>query len=231
MKTEITSDRKLTLEADGAEFFAGAVGLECLASIYDALADLPSDKAGTRINGNAALAELLDTSGPIGSIAARALGPQARAVRAIMFDKHAGANWSLTWHQDRTIVVRQRREVSGYGPWTVKSGLLHVAPDFRLLERMVTLRLHLDRVTPENAPLLIAPGSHRLGRVAEPDIEAVVARCGAVMCLAGPGDIWAYSTPILHASAASRSTRKRRVLQIDYSAEHLPGGLEWLGIG
>jgi hypothetical protein len=78
------------------------------------------------------------------------------------------------------------------------SGILHVAPPFELLAAMVTLRLHIDAVPVTNAPLLIAPGSHKLGRIAESDVRQVVRPCGAVACLAEPGDIWLYakfSTP------------------------------------
>ena len=95
---------------------------------------------------------------------------------------------------------------------------------------MVTLRIHLDDVSADNAPLLVAPGSHRLGLVAENDIAAAVARCGTATCLADAGDVWAYATPILHASAASVGAAHRRVLQVDYAAISLPGGLAWLGI-
>lgn len=95
---------------------------------------------------------------------------------------------------------------------------------------MVTLRIHLDDVPADNAPLLIAPGSHRQGRVAERVIEAVVARCGVQACLADAGDVWAYATAIVHASASASGARHRRVLQVDYSAEALPGPLEWKGV-
>jgi ectoine hydroxylase-related dioxygenase (phytanoyl-CoA dioxygenase family) len=105
-----------------------------------------------------------------------------------------------------------------------------VAPPFALLERMMTLHVHLNPVTPANAPLLIAPGSHQMGRIAEPNIDAIVARLGQTACLADRGDIWAYATPILHASDASRTSARRRVLQVDYSADPLDGGLEWLGV-
>ena len=79
-------------------------------------------------------------------------------------------------------------------------------------------------------PLLIAPGSHRYGRVAEGEVLSLVERCGIQSCLAERGDIWLYSTPILHASDAASNPRRRRVLQLDYSADPLPGDLEWLGI-
>jgi ectoine hydroxylase-related dioxygenase (phytanoyl-CoA dioxygenase family) len=108
--------------------------------------------------------------------------------------------------------------------------MIHVAPPFALLERMVTLRIHLDPVDTGNAPLLVAPGSHRLGRVPEPDIDRVVSLCGQAACLARRGDIWIYATPILHASDAARRPARRRVLQVDYSPDELPDGLEWLSV-
>ena len=56
------------------------------------------------------------------------LGPGAFAVRGLWFDKKAGANWGVPWHQDLTIAVRERGESPGFGPWTVKAGIDHVRP-------------------------------------------------------------------------------------------------------
>jgi hypothetical protein len=95
---------------------------------------------------------------------------------------------------------------------------------------MTTLRLHLDPVPETNAPLLIAPKSHLMGRIPEAEVPAVVAHCGVAVCLAGAGDVWCYSTPILHASEAAKTPLRRRVLQVDYATDDLPGGLEWLGV-
>lgn len=198
--------------------------------IAAAIADQPSNQAGIRMTGISALSDLLSAEGPIGALVAHRLGAATRPIRLILFDKSPTINWALGWHQDRTIVVRDRHDVAGYGPWTVKSGLLHVAPPVDLLERMITIRIHLDPVPAGNAPLLIAPSSHRLGRVPESGIGDAVARLGVRACLAEVGDIWVYSTPILHVSDAAVEPRRRRVLQVDYAAEDLPGGLEWLGI-
>ncbi|MFZ5793300.1 MAG: phytanoyl-CoA dioxygenase, partial [Pseudomonadota bacterium] len=44
------------------------------------------------------------------------------------------------------------------------------------------------------------------------------------------GDIWLYANPILHASDAATDPTHRRVLQLDFAAQDLPGGLEWLGV-
>jgi Phytanoyl-CoA dioxygenase (PhyH) len=213
----------------GAMRFSGAFR-SLLSDMKRILAELPSDEAGVRITGLPELSPLLFAEGFIGSIAARAIGPTAKPVRALLFNKSATTNWSLGWHQDRTICVKERHEVAGFGPWSVKQGILHVAPPFKLLERMVTLRAHLDDVPKDNAPLLIAPGSHLLGKLAVGEVDAAVERCGTITCLAEAGDVWLYSTPILHASRAATDPKQRRVLQIDFSADVLPDALEWLGV-
>jgi hypothetical protein len=218
----------LTFEDHGAARRHGAAA-PFLPALHAIAADLPADRAGIRIYGVAALADLLGSEA-LGSEAARLLGPDVRPVRAILFDKTSAANWALGWHQDRTIAMRARADVPGFGPWSVKAGMIHVEPPFALIERMVTIRIHLDAVPEGNAPLLIAPGSHRLGRIGEAALAAVVERCGTATCLADPGDIWVYATPIVHASAASDRVGHRRVFQIDYSVESLPDGLEWLGV-
>jgi len=105
-----------------------------------------------------------------------------------------------------------------------------VAPPINLLERMVTFRVHLDDVGPENAPLLIALGSHRLGRIPIDGIAEVVSKSDIHVCLATAGDAWLYSTPIMHASNAATMPAGRRVLQVDYAAFDLPSGLRWLGV-
>jgi hypothetical protein len=214
---------------EGALLFKRALR-ECMDQLETALGGLPPTEAGVRMHGVDALKPLLAVQGSVGGIAASILGPQAKPVRAVLFNKSPHTNWSLAWHQDRTICVKERREAPGFGPWTVKSGMQHVAPPFELLERMVTLRAHLDDVPVTNAPLLIAPGSHTLGRITVSEVDEVVRRCGTRACTAEAGDVWLYATPILHASETASKPCCRRVLQVDYAAEALPNGLEWHGV-
>lgn len=220
----------LNFQRDGAELIPAALGVRDIASIEKTLVDHPVDRPGIRLVGLSGLTELLHDDTPLGAIASSFIARPALAVRAILFDKSPQSNWSLGWHQDRTIAVRKRVDVDGFGPWTIKSGIVHVTPPFSLLEAMVTLRLHLDDVEPDNAPLLIAPGSHRAGCLPETEIETVVEQYGTYACLAQRGDVWAYATPILHASESAKSPSRRRVLQIDYSADALPKPMQWLGI-
>lgn len=221
---------ELTFDQDGAQRFRCALSDSETTDVLSVLEHLPMDVAGIRLGDCSGLRPMLAASGPVGRIAAALIGEAAQPVRAVLFDKTAATNWSLAWHQDRTIVVRERRLTPEYGPWSTKAGRIHVQPPFRILEEMATLRLHLDEVDDDNAPLLIAPGSHREGRVPEHDIPGVVARLGTARCLAHKGDIWAYATPIIHASEVAASPRRRRVLQVDYSSRSLDSGLEWLGV-
>ena len=74
------------------------------------------------------------------------VGDEAQPVRAILFDKTPAANWSLGWHQDRTIAVRQHINVAGFDHWNRKADAIHVEPPFEFIERMLTLRIHVDPV-------------------------------------------------------------------------------------
>lgn len=213
----------------GAQRFSGIL-LPHMSELNAALAGLPTDAAGVRLHGIEAVRTMLTVGDGIGAAAAMVLGPLARPVRAILFNKTPETNWALAWHQDRTICVKERCEVEGFGPWTVKQGMNHVAPPVELLARMVTIRAHLDDVPATNAPLLVAPGSHTVGMVPVSKMGEVVARCGTMACLAAAGDLWLYSTLILHASEAATEPAQRRVLQVDYAAFDLPGGLEWQGV-
>lgn len=153
--------------------------------------------------------------------------PPARPVRAILFDKTPNSNWYVTWHQDVTIAVKERREVAGYGPWSIKSGVQHVQPPAAVLEHMVTLRIHIDDSPMENGPIHFIPGSHKLGILDAQSIAELRAQRKAVACPAARGDIILMRPMILHSSPVSSNPDHRRVLHIEYAAYTLPGGLQW----
>jgi len=224
------SAEDMTIQKEGAQLFKAALSTTQLRELEIALAAQPRDHAGVRLFGIPKLRPFLRSTGPVGAVPASALGLECLPVRAILFDKSAEQNWSLGWHQDRTIAVRQRINADGFGPWSVKSGMIHVEPPFALLAGMVTVRVHLDAAPETNAPLLVAPGSHKRGKIPTAEIPEVVHQCGIMTCLAAAGDIWLYATAILHASDAASEPLHRRVLQIDYAVSQLPGGLDWLGV-
>ncbi|UYY57540.1 hypothetical protein [Sphingomonas sp. S2-65] len=114
----MTGSDLLRMAANGAELHRGAARAQ-IPAIEALLGYLPQDRAGVRICDSAALATLA-LDGGIGAVARRHLGPPARPVRAILFDKNADVNWGLAWHQDRTVAVRRRNEVPDFGPWAIR---------------------------------------------------------------------------------------------------------------
>src|SRR5918994_7428526 len=95
-------------------------------------------------------------------VVALVLAPGFGLVRSIFFDKPPGRTWSLPWHRDLTIAVRDTGKAAGeFRRPTVKAGVPHVEAPAWLLRRMVTARIALDDVVEENGPLLVVPGSHQ----------------------------------------------------------------------
>ncbi len=165
-------------------------------------------------------------------IARAVLGPEAFAVRGLYFDKTPTTNWNLPWHQDLTIAVRARRDAPGFGPWTLKARIPHAIAPASLLERMITLRLHLDNCGPYSGPMRVLPGSHRDGKLDPGTLATWAARSRdlAVDCLVGAGGVVVMRPLLVHASSAGTGPGHRRVIHLEYAAEALPGGLEWYDI-
>ena len=169
----------------------------------------------------------LARSAPVRGVAGSVLGADCVAVRGILFDKSPDANWKVIWHQDLTIAVREKRNVTGFGPWTEKDGVTHVQPRVEVLERMLAVRVHLDECGPENGPVRVIPGSHRHGRLTPEAIDGWKAKDRAVDCIVERGGILAFRPLILHASSAATRPAHRRVVHLEFASGDLPGGLAW----
>lgn len=171
-------------------------------------------------------AQSLATKPSVRRFAAAVLGDNAFAVRAIFFDKVSDANWSLFWHQDNVIAVKQRRDVPGFQAWSQKVGVWQVQPPAEILAQMVAVRVHLDDCGPDNGPLRVLPGSHRFGWL-DDVLDDWKRRVPEVVCTVRCGGVVAICPLTLHASAASSTVGHRRVIHIEYAAAELPAGLEW----
>jgi ectoine hydroxylase-related dioxygenase (phytanoyl-CoA dioxygenase family) len=171
-------------------------------------------------------ARTLATNPSVRQFATAVLGDNAFAVRAIFFDKVPDANWSLFWHQDNVIAVKERREVPGFVAWSQKAGVWQVQPPAEILAQMVAVRVHLDDCGPGNGPLRVLPGSHRFGWLDE-ELDDWKSRVPEVVCTVRCGGIVAMCPLTLHASAASVAAGHRRVIHIEYAAAELPAGLRW----
>jgi len=59
---------------------------------------------------------VLAHSTPIIELCERLLGKNSKLVRAIYFDKSENNNWLASWHQDKTICVNKKADITNWGP-------------------------------------------------------------------------------------------------------------------
>lgn len=152
------------------------------------------------------------------------LGSGHGLVRTLYFDKHPERPWTLAWHKDLTIAVREHRSSSAhFSKPTIKAGVPHVEAPEEVLRRMLTVRLHLDDVTEENGPLQVIPGSHRSKNDHGDAMTSVAIHAAA-------GDVLLMRPLLTHRSGSSAqgTPRHRRILHFELSPQpELQDGYEW----
>lgn len=163
----------------------------------------------------------------VAELVAAVLGPEAFAVRAILFDKVQGANWHVGWHQDQAIAIREKHDVPGFGPTSVKNGVPHTRASAQVLGQMLAVRLHLDPCDMDNGPLRCVPASHHRGRLDPSDSLATKDELGEVTCTVGRGGALLMRPLCLHASSPATTPRHRRVIHIEFAGCELPEPLNW----
>ena len=227
------------IERDGFAFLRGAVStseLEEMRGLFAAPHHYPNvARRGDSIYG---IRDLLTTVTGIREAASRSplidwvtkiLGPSSRPVYGVFFDKTSTANWPIPWHQDITIRVRERRDVPGFEHRPVKDGTVHLIPPVELSSEMLALRIHLDDASSTHGALRVIPGSHRLGRLSNEELQRRTIAANSVTCEVRAGDIMLMRPLLVHASSACGHPGHRRVIHVEYAAFDLPGGLEWHG--
>src|SRR5712692_6155496 len=160
-------------------------------------------------------------------LAQNILGENAFPFRATLFDKSVQSNWLVVWHQDTALPLRERRDAPGWGPWSVKDGVIYAHAPANALSQVLALRVHLDDSTSENGPLRVLPGTHTVGVLTDEALHDLSTRIAVVDCLVPRGGVLAMRPLIVHASSKSQSEAPRRVLHIEYvSSMNLADGLK-----
>lgn len=170
----------------------------------------------------------LSHQGGLQQFADESLGPGWGVVRGLFFDKPPERTWTLPWHRDRTIAVAAHADVEHFTNPTVKSGIPHMIAPQWLLERMLTLRIHLDDVTHENGALVVLPGSHRCEQSDDQLETTNEASIQPIYCEAG--DALVMRPLLAHSSLLSTpgTLMHRRVIHLELApAEVLPSPLKW----
>ncbi|MCS6864244.1 MAG: phytanoyl-CoA dioxygenase family protein [Gemmataceae bacterium] len=160
----------------------------------------------------------------VGRAISLVLGPTACVVRGLYFDKPPGHSWALPWHKDYTLAVQAHRPSAIVTKPTTKAGVPHVVAPADILERMLTVRIHLDPMTAENGPLRVIPGSHRNYHLADdPPRQPQTILCQA-------GDVLLMRPLVTHASGhtVNGTILHRRIVHFECAAAFpLPDGITW----
>lgn len=151
-------------------------------------------------------------------LARSVLGPIALPYRATLFDKSSTANWLVAWHQDTALPLLKRDEKPGWGPWSVKGGVVYARAPADVLGKVLALRVHLDDCTKLNGPLRVLPGTHRHGVLTDERTTVLAREVMPVECAAVRGGVLAMRPLLVHASSKSQCDVPRRVLHIEYAA-------------
>lgn len=221
------AERQKQFERDGFVIIEDVLRSASLEELRERVANAQRERANTRnaVTSSGRIGELLRSDGVL-ALAAEILRGEPVLTRAIIFDKRPGANWSVGWHQDVTIAVARRLALPGFSAWSMKEGVPHVQPPAKILERMVTIRLHLDDCREDNGPLQVLPGSHLGGRLEDEAISDWSKRT-VVTCAVNQGGALVMRPLLLHRSAAAKVASHRRVLHLEFGGGKLPDGLEW----
>jgi ectoine hydroxylase-related dioxygenase (phytanoyl-CoA dioxygenase family) len=190
-------------------------------------APLPRGRAGLRHALRHPAIANLSRNAQLLEIAQQIMGRKGFPFRATVFDKSATSNWLVVWHQDTALPLRARREAPGWGPWSVKEGVIYAHAPACALRDILALRVHLDDSTEQNGPLRVLPESHTQGVLTDDAIHELVARVQAVDCIVPKRGILAMRPLLVHSSSKSQAEAARRVIHIEYSASMIvAGGLE-----
>jgi len=225
------------IQSNGFAVIPSVLDSATVTHLIDQLARiLPSESTKQRSQSYFGIRNLLDVAPVIRELAdsprlrevvERVAGPQAQVVRGIFFDKTPEANWKVAWHQDLTIAVRNKKELPEFKCWSLKAGTIHVQPPAFVLEKMLTLRLHLDDAGEATGALRVLPGSHKHGRLNSNDISRIKLQTKSVSCSVKSGDALVMRPLLLHSSSVAVAQPHRRVIHLEFSSITLPGGLEW----
>jgi ectoine hydroxylase-related dioxygenase (phytanoyl-CoA dioxygenase family) len=219
------------IATDGFAIKENVVSPSQIEALYEATKSDES-RSSKRVAGKRNLLELeairmLARSPELRKLIEPILGREYFAVRAILFDKNAATNWKVPFHQDLSIAVRERADVDGFSPWSLKDGVVHVQPPIAILESMLTLRVHLDDCSATNGALRVLPGSHCKGRFDAAAIARERNVIGEQICVVRAGGVLLMRPLLLHASSCATSPARRRVVHIEYAACDLPDPLQW----
>ena len=205
-------------EEHGFAFFPGLLAHNEIATLLEDLLHLPMEhgRAGIRHALSYPSIYQLAHDGRLLSVVRQIVGREALPFRATLFNKSPAHNWLIPWHQDTALPLCERRDIAGWGPWSMKDGVLYAHAPANALEQVVALRIHLDDSTLHNGPLRVLPGTHKLGVLNDDEVQALATNIAEVNCIVAKGGVLAMRPLIIHSSSKAQNGSARRVLHVEY---------------
>lgn len=185
-----------------------------------------SNQVGERIGWSKALADIFQPTSSIMRCAQEVM-QMCRPVRLVAFNKTNSMNWSLPWHQDRVIAVKDKSNVDGYKHWSKKEGVWNCEPPMEILEKIMFARVHISDSDEKNGALKLAKNSHAFGYIPSQNAEDIAASSEIEVCSAKRGDIIFVKGLTLHKSEMSLSSSPRKAIRVDFTNSLLPSSLDW----
>jgi len=213
-------DWAASIAESGFAVWPGLLSRERIDRLLTQLRELPLTRSRAGVRHGMAIPAIADLSREpqIVELARQVLGVQAFPFRATVFDKSSRANWLVVWHQDTALPLRSRKELAGWGPWSVKGGIDYAHAPGCALSQVLALRVSLDDSNCDNGPLRVLPGTHNSGVLSDDQIHELASRMSPVDCICPKGGVVAMRPLLVHASSKSRTEMPRRVLHIEYAA-------------
>lgn len=148
-------DLSESVARDGFAILAAGVPHAAMQDLERGLAQihLPRSRAGVCHALRYEPVRSLAHSSELLGIPRKVLGAQAFPFRATLFEKSQSSNWLVVWHQDTALPLRERKDIPGWGPWSVKDGVTYAHAPASALSRVLALRVHLDDSTAVKWPV------------------------------------------------------------------------------
>src|SRR5229473_8552366 len=217
-------------EKQGFEILPKLFDRDSMASVSKSLDEMPlrRGRAGARNALRIESVRDLAADSRLINIASSLLGGNAVPFRATLFDKSFATNWLVVWHQDTALPVRERRDAKGWGPWSVKEGVICAHAPADALEQVLAIRIHLDHSNEKNGSLRVLPQTHTLGVLSDDQTHELAKKIPPVDCHVAAGGVLLMKPLLVHSSSKAKSeTAHRRVLPIEYAAcRSFPYGIE-----
>lgn len=218
------------VEKQGFEIVPQLFDRESMASVIECLDKTPlrHGRAGARNALQIESVRILAGDSRLLNIASNVLGGNAVPFRATLFDKSFRANWLVVWHQDTALPLRERRDAKGWGPWSVKEGVICAHAPAYVLEQVLAIRIHLDDSNEQNGSLRMLPQTHTLGVLSDDETHELAKKIPPVDCHIEAGGVLLMKPLLVHSSSKAKiETSHRRVLHIEYVAcLCFPDGIE-----